>query len=429
MELSPEKHQVLEEAAYQIRRLSIEMIAYGMWGHIGGSLSMAELLAVLYFDQLRIRPDDPRWPGRDRLILSKAHGSPALYAALALRGFFPVERLYTYCEPGGLEGHTDMTRTPGLESSGGPLGMGLSVAVGVALGYRYREDPSARAYCILGDGECNEGNVWEAAMAAAHYRLDNLIAIVDYNKVMAKGFTWDLMGVEPFAEKWRAFGWDVLETDGHAIVDVHRTLYRARWVQPRGLLTGAELDLPAGGGGGLVIVGSHVPRSTAQLQRLLGLPGIASIEVCVPGLLDPERRMGEVRRTTEAARAGLRRGQTVVIYTSRTLITGPEAAGSIAVGQRISAGLVEIVRRIETQPRYGVAKGGITASDIATAGLGVKRALVIGQILPGVPVWRLGAESRYPGLNYVVFPGNVGDEGALVALVQMLDGTDGRPSG
>lgn len=234
MELSPEKHQVLEEAAYQIRRLSIEMIAYGMWGHIGGSLSMAELLAVLYFDQLRIRPDDPGWPGRDRLILSKAHGSPALYAALALRGFFPVERLYTYCEPGGLEGHTDMTRTPGLESSGGPLGMGLSVAVGVALGYRYREDPSARAYCILGDGECNEGNVWEAAMAAAHYRLDNLIAIVDYNKVMAKGFTWDLMGVEPFAEKWRAFGWDVLETDGHAIVDVHRTLYRARWVQPRG---------------------------------------------------------------------------------------------------------------------------------------------------------------------------------------------------
>jgi len=190
-------------------------------------------------------------------------------------------------------------------------------------------------------------------------------------------------------------------------------------IAPRGLLTGAELDLPAGGGGGLVIVGSHVPRSTAQLQRLLSLPGIASIEVCVPGLLDPERRVGEVRRTTEAARAGLRRGQTVVIYTSRALITGPEAAGSIAVGQRISAGLVEIVRRIETQPRYGVAKGGITASDIATAGLGVKRALVIGQILPGVPVWRLGAESRYPGLNYVVFPGNVGDEGALVALVQM----------
>jgi len=189
----------LRAKARDIRKHVVRMVGAASSGHPGGSLSAADIVTVLYFNDMNIRPDDPGWPGRDRLILSKAHGSPALYAALALRGFFPVERLYTYCEPGGLEGHTDMTRTPGLESSGGPLGMGLSVAVGVALGYRYREDPSARAYCILGDGECNEGNVWEAAMAAAHYRLDNLIAIVDYNKVMAKGFTWDLMGVEPFA--------------------------------------------------------------------------------------------------------------------------------------------------------------------------------------------------------------------------------------
>jgi transketolase len=220
--------------AYQIRRLSVEMIAYGRWGHIGGAFSMAELLSVLYFHQMRLDPRRPHWDERDRLILSKAHGSPALYAALALRGFYPIDDVYSYCELGGIEGHTDMTRTTGLESSGGPLGMGLSVATGIALGLRFKENAYARAFCILGDGECNEGNVWEAAMSAAHYHLDNLIAIVDYNKVMAKGFVWDLMSIEPFADKWRAFGWDVLEVDGHDIVAVNDALHTARWVLPRG---------------------------------------------------------------------------------------------------------------------------------------------------------------------------------------------------
>ncbi len=226
--------QLLQDTAYQIRRLSVEMITYGTWGHIGGSFSMAELLAVLYFQHMRIDPARPEWPDRDRLVLSKAHGSPALYAALALRGYYPVEKLYTYCELNGIEGHTDMRRTSGLEASGGPLGMGLSVATGIALGLRYRENAFARSFCILGDGECNEGNVWEAAMSAAHYHLDNLIAIVDYNKVMAKGFTWNLMSVEPFADKWRAFGWDVLEIDGHDIEAVIGALHEARWVRPRG---------------------------------------------------------------------------------------------------------------------------------------------------------------------------------------------------
>ncbi len=234
MRLTPEQVAALEEMAYQIRRLSVEMITYGRWGHIGGSFSMAELLSVLFFHHLRIDPGNIHWDERDRFVLSKAHGSPALYAALALRGFFPVEDLYTYCELGGIEGHTDMTRTPGLESSGGPLGMGLSVAVGMALGLRYKENPRARVFCLLGDGECNEGNVWEAAMSAAHYHLDNLIAIVDYNKVMAKGFVWDLMSVEPFAAKWRAFGWDVLEIDGHDIEAVAGAFHEARWVRPCG---------------------------------------------------------------------------------------------------------------------------------------------------------------------------------------------------
>lgn len=232
--LSANKIVELEEAAYQIRRLSIEMITYAKWGHPGGSLSMADLLAVLYFHTMDTDPHNPKWEERDRLILSKAHGSPALYAVLALKGFYPLEEIYTYCSNGGLEGHTDMTRTTGLESSGGPLGMGLSVAVGCAYGLHLKENSRSRVFCLLGDGELNEGNVWDAAMSASHYHLDNLIAVVDYNKVMAKGFVWDLMNIEPLAEKWDAFGWDVLEVDGHDLVAIAEIFHKARWVQPRG---------------------------------------------------------------------------------------------------------------------------------------------------------------------------------------------------
>ena len=232
--LSADKMLELKEAAYQIRRLSIEMITYAKWGHPGGSLSMADILSVLYFHTMDTDPHHPKWEERDRLILSKAHGSPALYAVLALKGFYPLEEVYTYCSTGGLEGHTDMTRTTGLESSGGPLGMGLSVAVGCAYGLRLKENARSRVFCLLGDGELNEGNVWEAAMSASHYHLDNLIAVVDYNKVMAKGFVWDLMSIEPLTEKWEAFGWDVLEVDGHDLEALAETFHRARWVQPRG---------------------------------------------------------------------------------------------------------------------------------------------------------------------------------------------------
>ncbi|MBI4790829.1 MAG: transketolase [Chloroflexi bacterium] len=235
LHLSSQAAARLEEMAYQIRRLSVEMITFGQWGHLGGSLSMAEILALLYFHELRIDPGNPGWDERDRLVLSKAHGSPALYAALALRGFFPVKEIYSYCELDGmLEGHTDMTRTPGLETSGGPLGMGLSIAVGLALGLRFKEKPRARIFCILGDGETNEGNIWEAAMSAAQYHLDNLIAILDYNKVMAKGFVWDLMNIEPLADKWRAFGWEVIESDGHDLQALAAAIYQARWIKPRG---------------------------------------------------------------------------------------------------------------------------------------------------------------------------------------------------
>jgi len=235
MRVSLDEITHLEEIAYNIRRLSVEMITCGHWGHIGGSFSIAEILACLYFGEMENDPDVPDWPQRDRFVLSKAHAVPALYAALALRGYFPIEELYTYCELGGrLEPHTDMRRTPGLEASGGPLGQGLSIAVGMALGFRFLENPYNRVYCLLGDGECNEGQVWEAAMSAAHYHLDNLIAIIDYNKVMAKGFVWELMSIEPLVDKWRAFGWQVLEVDGHDIEAVLGVLHQARRVRVHG---------------------------------------------------------------------------------------------------------------------------------------------------------------------------------------------------
>jgi transketolase len=216
--------------AYEIRRLTVEQVAYAQWGHIAGALSMAEILAVLYWRELRVRPDEPDWPERDRLVLSKAHCSPGLYAALALRGFFPTEELYRYCDIDGmLEGHTDASRTPGLEVSGGLLGMGLSSAQGMALGLRAAGNTRARAYCILGDGELNEGNIWEAAMSAAHYRLDNLIAIIDHNKIMAKDYVANQMAVSPVQTKFAAFGWDTLDVDGHDLDELSRVLYQARW--------------------------------------------------------------------------------------------------------------------------------------------------------------------------------------------------------
>ena len=190
---------------------------------------MAEILASLYFEALRVDPIEPRREVRDRVVLSKAHGSPALYAALALRGFIPRDAIYGYCRLEGLDGHTS-SRTPGVDASGGSLGLGLGLAGGMALGMKLREQFATRVYCILGDGEINEGQVWEAAMSAAHLRLDNLIALLDYNKVSAKDFTSRSMSVEPVADKGRAFGWIVHEVDGHDVREITAALHRARYV-------------------------------------------------------------------------------------------------------------------------------------------------------------------------------------------------------
>lgn len=232
--LSPEQERALADKAFGIRRLCLEFIVTAGWGHIGGSFSEAELLSALYGGVLQIEPTKPEDPLRDRFILSKAHASPGLYAALALSGFFPVDLLYRYCRLDGLDGHTQRGQCPGIEYSGGSLGTGLSYATGVALALRLEENFASRVVCLLGDGECNEGQIWEAAMSAAHYRLDNLIAVIDYNKVMAKGKLSELMPIEPLAAKFSAFGWTVVECDGHDFAEIFAAFHRAKYLEMQG---------------------------------------------------------------------------------------------------------------------------------------------------------------------------------------------------
>lgn len=232
--LSPDKERILAGKAFDIRRLCLEFITCAGWGHIGGSFSEAELLACLYGGVMNIGPRTIDDPNRDRFILSKAHASPALYAILALEGFFSQDRLFTYCRLDGLDGHTQRGQCPGVEYSGGSLGTGLSYATGLALGLRLQENFASRVYCLIGDGECNEGQIWEAAMCAAHHRLDNLIALIDYNKVMAKGKVSDLLAIEPLTQKFSSFGWSVIECDGHDLADAWRAFYQAKYLEMKG---------------------------------------------------------------------------------------------------------------------------------------------------------------------------------------------------
>lgn len=224
----------LEDKAYEIRTLAIKLMANGRLGHPGGSLSEAEILAVLYFHELNLKPENPHWEDRDRFILSKANACNAQYAALALRGFFPVEECYTYgCINSRLQSHPDMKKTPGIDMTGGSLGQAFSAAVGMAWSNRY-QGRFNHVFCMIGDGESQEGQIWEAAMSAAHYRLDNLTAILDYNKVQAKGFIYDEISIEPVKEKWQAFGWQTIEVDGHDVEQLLHAFHKARWINRTG---------------------------------------------------------------------------------------------------------------------------------------------------------------------------------------------------
>ncbi|HEX3866221.1 MAG TPA: transketolase [Gemmatimonadaceae bacterium] len=201
--------------AGQIRRHALRMTSTGGSSHIGSVLSMADILAVLYGAVLRVDPAQPKWPGRDRFILSKGHAGAGVYAALALRGFFPEEKLATHYQDGSdLSGHVSHKGVPGVEFSTGSLGHGLPVATGMAVAGKL-DQHDHRVFCLMSDGECDEGSTWEAALFAGHHRLYNLIAIVDYNKIQSLKPVADTLALEPFADKWRAFGWDVTEVDGH----------------------------------------------------------------------------------------------------------------------------------------------------------------------------------------------------------------------
>ena len=206
---------MFEDICKSIRRDVAKMMHKSYSSHIGGCYSVTEILVTLYFDILNIDPKNPRKDDRDILLLSKAHSSPALYAILSKKGFFPKENLDTYYQDGGkLPGHLDKEAVPGVEFSFGSLGHGLSVGVGMALANKRMNNPG-RVFVILGDGECNEGSVWVAAMFAPHHNLSNLTVVIDYNKIQSFGATNEVINQEPIFDKWKSFGWKVLEINGH----------------------------------------------------------------------------------------------------------------------------------------------------------------------------------------------------------------------
>ncbi|MEE8638030.1 MAG: transketolase [Candidatus Margulisiibacteriota bacterium] len=231
--ISKEKIKKLEGVARRLRQHIIQMTCAAASGHPGGSLSAADIITLLYFHKMRHNPKDPGWGERDRFVMSKGHAAPILYAALAEAGYFPVKYLKTLRKIGSsLQGHVDMLALPGIEMSTGSLGQGLSAANGMALAGRL-DKRSYRVYCLTGDGECHEGQIWEAAMTAAHHRLDNLTAIVDHNKYQIDGRIEEIKSLEPFAEKWKAFGWQVFSCDGHDMKAIDQALKRAEKVKGR----------------------------------------------------------------------------------------------------------------------------------------------------------------------------------------------------
>ncbi len=221
----------LERKARLIRRMTLESIANLGVGHVGGSMSIVELLTVLYYRQMHIDPKQPRMDNRDWFVLSKGHAGPALYSVLADRGFFHSDWLKTLNVVGtNLPSHADRNRTPGIDMTTGSLGQGLSAAIGIALGLRMDKKESF-VYACIGDGESQEGQIWEAAMAAPHYKLDRLIAFTDFNKMQIDGMTADIMGLEDIAAKWTAFNWHVQRIDGHDVAAIDDAIENAKRVQ------------------------------------------------------------------------------------------------------------------------------------------------------------------------------------------------------
>jgi transketolase len=223
----------LEAVARRVRRDIVEMITAAKSGHPGGSLSAVEILVTLFFDSMRHDPKNPAWPDRDRFILSKGHAAPVLYSVMAECGYPGIDRseLNSLRKLGSpFQGHPDVRFIPALEASTGSLGQGLSVGLGMAEAARLDGKPT-RVYVVLGDGEIQEGQIWEAAMYGSYHKVDNIVAIVDYNKIQLDGFVKEIMDVEPLADKWRSFGWHTIELDGHSIPALQKAFAEAQTVK------------------------------------------------------------------------------------------------------------------------------------------------------------------------------------------------------
>ncbi|WP_457567094.1 transketolase [Desulfurobacterium sp.] len=220
-------NSTLRVIAREVRKDILKMTTNANSGHPGGSMSVTDILVTLYYYKMRHNPDNPHWEERDRFVLSKGHVSPALYSVLARCGYFPLENLMTFRKiDGSLQGHPDMLKTPGIEISTGSLGLGIGAAVGMALGSKL-SGLDSKIYCVIGDGEAQEGSVWEASMAAFHYNLDNLCVILDNNNLQIDGPVDEVMSIYPAMEKWEAFGWHVMEINGHDFDEIRAALDEA----------------------------------------------------------------------------------------------------------------------------------------------------------------------------------------------------------
>ena len=218
----------LKKIAKDVRRGIIDAVYSGQSGHPGGALSCADILTYLYFNEMNVNPSNPKAEDRDRFILSKGHASPAIYSVLANRGFFPIEELKTFRKADSfLQGHPDLNKVPGVDMTSGSLGQGLSVANGMALAGRLN-NKDYYVYIVLGDGEIAEGQVWEAAMSSSHYKLNNIIAFVDFNGLQIDGAVEEVMNVTPIKEKFEAFGWNTIEIDGHNFHEIHEAVKKAK---------------------------------------------------------------------------------------------------------------------------------------------------------------------------------------------------------
>ena len=263
----------LKEKAKEIRRSIVSMITEAKSGHPGGSLSATDILTALYFSEMNIDPANPKMEGRDRFVLSKGHAAPAIYATLAEKGYFSKDELMTLRKFGSrLQGHPDMKKLPGIEISTGSLGQGLSVANGMALNAKMFNE-NYRTYAILGDGEIQEGQIWEAAMTAAHYKLDNLCAFLDNNNLQIDGNVSEIMGVEPLDKKWEAFGWNVIKIDGHDFEQILSALDKARECK----------DKPT-----MIIAKTIKGKGVSFMENVCGFHGVA------PTLEELERALAEL---------------------------------------------------------------------------------------------------------------------------------------